>query len=376
MNNEVRLMLFGDICPTPDYEPLFRAGAEALLHDVLPLIRDADLAVCNLECPATAHNSPIVKTGPNLRAEPETLAMLKSAGFHAVSLANNHILDHGVKGVSDTLALCKKHDIAYFGGGENAQEAARPLFLEAKGLRIGFLSFAEHEFNLATEQSPGANLFDPYISLSAIRSAKENCDFLVVLYHGGIEHYIYPSPLLQKKCRAMIDAGADFVSCQHSHCIGTYEEYQNKTILYGQGNSVFGYREGDASWNEGWLVELSFSDKTEIRYHLLSARKDGIYLNRNDAERTARFEEESANLSKEGFIQSSWNTFCRKKAPWYLPMLLGWGRIGNKLNRLTKGRLLRLFKSRKALMISTNLLHCDAHMELSVTALEQTQKED
>lgn len=374
MNSEVRLLLFGDICPTADYEALFHSGKDALFHNVLPLIQKADIAVCNLECPATAEKDPIVKTGPNLKAHPDIIPLLKDAGFHAVSLANNHILDYGEKGVLDTLEHCKEHGLSYFGGGIHSQEAALPLIVEAKGLRIGFVSFAEHEFNVATESTPGASLFDPYVSLEAIRSTKEKCDYLIVQYHGGIEHYIYPSPLLQKKCRAMVDAGADLVSCQHSHCIGTQETYKGVTILYGQGNSVFGYREGNASWNEGWLLEVLFSDKVEVVYHLLSAQKDGIYYDPNSASRKAEFDAQSKQLLTEGFISSSWQSFCRKNAPWYLPMLSGWNRIGNKLNRLSKGRLFKLCGSKRSVMTTTNLLHCDAHLELTITALEEIQK--
>lgn len=60
-----------------------------------------------------------------------------------------------------------------------------------------------------------------------------------MLYHGGKEYYRYSSPNLQKTCRKMTEKGADLVLCQHSHCIGSYEEYNDSTILYGQGNFIF-----------------------------------------------------------------------------------------------------------------------------------------
>ena len=72
---------------------------------------------------------------------------------------------------------------------------------EVKGKRIGVISFAEEEFNLATENAPGANFFDVYESPEYVAECKKNCDFLIVLYHGGIEHYRYPSKILQKKCK-------------------------------------------------------------------------------------------------------------------------------------------------------------------------------
>ena len=40
---------------------------------------------------------------------------------------------------------------------------------------------------------------------------KKQCDYVIVLYHGGKEHYRYPSPYLQKVCRKIVDKGADIV---------------------------------------------------------------------------------------------------------------------------------------------------------------------
>src|SRR5690606_7368823 len=120
---------------------------------------------------------------------------------------------------------------------------------------------------------------DPYEDLDLIAELKRQVDCLVIIYHGGIEHYEYPSPSLQKKCRKFIDKGADFVTCQHSHCVGTLEEYANKKILYGQGNTLFGYRESDDSWNQGLLVKLRLS-KTDLELELIPihATKEGVKL--------------------------------------------------------------------------------------------------
>lgn len=51
---------------------------------------------------------------------------------------------------------------------------------------------AEHEFTIATENTPGANPFDPLESLDHIQELKSKCDFVLVLYHGEKAHYRYP----------------------------------------------------------------------------------------------------------------------------------------------------------------------------------------
>mgnify|MGYP002235661412 CR=1 FL=1 len=112
-----------------------------------------------------------------------------------------------------------------------------PYRISAGDIKIGFISFAEHEFTIASENTPGANPFNEEDAIRVIHSLKNECDYVVALYHGGIEHYRYPSPQLQHRCRRLVDSGADYVICQHSHCIGCYETYDNSTIVYGQGIS-------------------------------------------------------------------------------------------------------------------------------------------
>ena len=89
-----------------------------------------------------------------------------------------------------------------------------------KNVKIGIYCCAENEFSIATSQKAGANPFDSLQSFDDVYWLKKKVDFLVVLYHGGIEHYRYPSPNLQRVFRKFADVGADIVIGQHSHCIG------------------------------------------------------------------------------------------------------------------------------------------------------------
>ena len=356
----MKIIICGDICPTNDYRKLFDTP-EKLFGDVLNLINNCDYSICNLECPATDCNKKATKTGPNLKAEKYDVAMLAEVGFNAFSIGNNHILDYGPQGVIDTLSAANEKGINVFGGGINATEAKKPLIANINGKKIGFMAFAEHEFNIATDNAPGANLFDPYTSITAVQKARKECDFLIVLYHGGIEHYIYPSPLLQKKCHAISEAGANIVLCQHSHCIGTKEEYNGSTIVYGQGNCIFGYREGDDSWNEGLILELEIEDDVKINYHLIKATKNGISLN-DDNSRIDRFLDDSKKLTDNEFLKKEFSAFCKKRSLLDLPLFFAKNRIMIKLNRIFGGKIFKLSKNNA--MITHNLIRCDAWNEV------------
>lgn len=366
-------MIFGDICPDNNYRKLFDSNKNAAFSDEIANdISNAKLVVGNLECPATNNKKPIIKCGPSLRAETNDVIKLKDIGFHVLSLANNHILDYGEKGVEDTLQVCEDSGIKYVGAGKNLEEAARTLVCEIEDKKIGILSFAEAEFNLARPSVPGANHFDPYQSFETIEELKKECDYVIVLYHGGIEYYKYPSPLLQKKCRGMARAGADLVLCQHSHCIGTMEQYQGSTIVYGQGNSIFGYKDGNDSWNEGLLVEVDLAKEEKVQFKLLKATQTGVeYAHKEESDsRIQQMKKDSEKLDDAEWISEKWSEFVDTQKALDMPLLYGWNRVFNKLNRMTNNRLIDILYSKKKKMITMNLLRCEAHHEVVQTILE------
>lgn len=365
------MIFFGDICPDNEYRKIFDEGNCALSEDILFEIKKAKYVIGNLECPATEKTKPITKCGPNLKAKLEDLEILSSAGINILSLANNHILDYGQDAAIDTFEACRNNGISFFGAGKNCIEANKPLIIEIERKKVGLISFAEEEFNIGTTTTPGAALFDPYDSFERISVLKEEVDLVIVLYHGGIEHYIYPTPLLQKKCRKMIIAGADLVLCQHSHCIGTKETYLGKTILYGQGNAVFGYRQGNTKWNEGLLVEVGV-DPFTVNYKVINATPVGVVLlgEKETKTRVDLMLRQSQILDDCSEIEEKWREFVEnRKAPYY-SMLLGKNRVFNKLNQFFKNKLIDIIYRKKTQMVIMNILRCDSHREVLVTMLE------
>lgn len=373
-----RIAILGDICPRWGNASQFDTGRSVdVFHDVLTPMRAADYCVGNLECPATESERGVEKTSMNLRCAPGDLCVLADAGMHAVALANNHILDYGVSGLRDTLANLDAVGIADYGAG-SADLARKPHVVQFDGIRVSFLAFAEREFNCAVDYGEGANLWNDLDGIRSIRDAKYRCDYLVVQYHGGIEHHRYPSPNLQKRCRAMAEAGADLVLCQHSHIIGTREAWSGSEILYGQGNTVFGKSPGgDDSWDQGLLCDVALEKRgketvASVKYVPVVATTEGERLADDTMADRILFEleERSARIGDLGFVRNQWDAFCSKEAPTYLPMLFGWGVNAIRANRLLGGRLVSLLVGRKKQRNAMNLVRCDAHREIVQTILE------
>ncbi|MDA3832994.1 MAG: CapA family protein [Spirochaetales bacterium] len=381
MKHDCQILICGDLCVLPETAELFDSGnAAGLFKGLMEPFRQADLLIGNLECPLTDIGQGITKCGPVLKGKTACISALKAAGFDLLSLANNHIRDCGDEGVLSTLDSCHHAGISTVGAGAGTDSARKPVVVERGGWKIGVMAFAEHEFNAAAENRAGAHLFDPYESLDEIRTLRKECDYLILLYHGGIEHYVYPSPLLQKKCRKMVDVGADLVLCQHSHCVGTTESYSGGTILYGQGNTIFGYRENDPEWNEGLLVKITLTERLQrrdtIEYLPIASDRTGVDLMPADLAKIClqAFLRRSQHIVDKSFVECSWQDFCEAKQAHYLPLLLGLGRIVNFANRKVRNLIVNILYSKRQLRTTMNLVRCEAHHEVVETILKRASE--
>ncbi len=318
----MKTLLLGDVCPTVETAPHFAARDIPLLFgDVTALFENKDFTLVNLECAITEHDGAIEKFGPNLKAPRETAALLKSLGVTCCGLSNNHVFDFGRVGVADTLQALSEAGLDYTGFGDNYEDSRRNYTVEKNGERICVIAVCEHEYSYALEDRMGSRPFDEYDTMEDIRAAKATHDRVIVTYHGGKEHCRYPSPRLRRVCRAMARNGADVVLCQHSHCIGAYEQFEGCHILYGQGNFHFtraGMRE---CWNTSLAVEYDTVSHT-IAFTPIQAIDDHIRLAAGEDKATIMTEFAARNQSLlNGEWKAGWHSFCESMKEAYIKVL-------------------------------------------------------
>lgn len=257
----MNVIIAGDFCPQSRVARLIKNGEfPIVLGDVKSVIESADYAIVNLECPVCyGEEGPIDKCGPNLCCSEQSLEAIKWAGFDCVTLANNHFYDYGDVGVNNTLEKCNSIGIDLVGGGKNEREASATLFRQIGNKTIAIINCCEHEFSIASEMHGGSNPLNPVRQYYAIKDAKKKSDYVLVIVHGGHEHYQLPSTRMQETYRFFIDSGADAVVNHHQHCYSGHEIYNGKPIIYGLGN--FCFDEGPKSsdlWHDGYMVEITF----------------------------------------------------------------------------------------------------------------------
>lgn len=373
-----RIMIGADLVPTESNAELFKRGDARTLvgEELLEKLNSADYTIFNLEVPLTDEQHPIIKCGPNLIAPTATIAGLRSINPHFFGLANNHILDQGTEGLASTIKVLKDAGIDYSGVGKDLDEASKPFIKEIGGRRIGIYCCAEHEFSIATETEPGANPFDPLESLDHVESLKKETDYVIVLYHGGKEHYRYPSPYLQKVCKRLVDKGADLVVCQHTHCIGCEEKYKEATIVYGQGNFLFDDSDSEF-WQTSLLIELDENFKISYIPIVKSDNKVRIADEKRKQEILAGFYKRSEEIKKPGFINKSYATFAERMEKEYLHRFSGaFGRniFVRALNKFTSyGFMKKLYPVTSKVAIE-NALDCEAHRELAIEAMRRCRR--
>jgi len=371
---QIKVIIGGDVCPTERDQSLFKEGnALGIFNDLLEEFSAADLAVVNLEFPLIGEPSPIRKTGPVLAAPGDCVKGLVNSHIKCVGLANNHVLDHGAKGVENTLRVCSEAGILTFGAGRNRDEAGRIRVVKVGNFRIGLLAMAEQEWSIATEHTPGANPVDPIHLVRTMQRFRGAYDFLIVLLHSGLEHYPFPTPGQMEMSRFMIEQGARMVICQHSHCAGCYEAYQNGHIIYGQGNLLFDSPGRDQSWHEGFLVRLVINDDLSFEWqpipYVQSEAEAGARRMPHERERTFlnMLSERSLAIQEPGRVKAEWEKYCAERHHYFMSCMLGHNRLLRRLNR-DSGAVVRMYPEERFMML-TNILRCDVHRETALTVL-------
>ncbi len=372
----MKVLIAGDFAPRYRLAESVDSGnfQEIFPDGVREIIKSVDFSLVNLESPITGTSfRPIPKCGPNLRCSQKAVEAIKYAGFTGVTLANNHIMDYGADGMHKTVECCKAVGLDVVGVGDTLSEAASILYLENDGKKLAVINCCEHEFSIATDTEPGANPINPIRQFHQIREAKANADYVLVIVHGGHEHFQLPSPRMQEIYRFFIEAGADAVVNHHQHCYSGYEVYNGKPIFYGLGNFCFDDKAlRNSTWNQGYMVKLEFSDNlVDFSLHPYYQCNDTASVNLLPTERRCEFDVRLNELNEiirnEALLKEKVQEYYAKCSKWELAILEPYrSRVFNKLYDL--GFLPRFVKDSKLSLI-LNHIDCESHRDKLIDAL-------
>lgn len=242
--SEIGLSLVGDILLAENVgKKIDNFGINYPFERVKAVFSESDFTLGNLESSVAACGTAIKGKEYTFRADPKVLQGLKWSGINIVSVANNHVLDFGTDAFLETIKNLESSEINYIGGGENIDEAFKPVIVKKNDKKVAIFGASRvipYVWWYAGENKPGvAGAYNPERLISEIKNIREQVDYIVVYLHWGTERETSPNKKQITLARQLIDSGADVVAGSHPHVLQGFEFYKGKLIAYSLGNFVF-----------------------------------------------------------------------------------------------------------------------------------------
>ena len=224
----------------------------------LRLLHCSTLACINLETAVTTAPTPWPNKVFNYRMHPANLGpILHAGGIDYASLANNHTLDFGTEGLTETVQTLQSAKIACAGAGETADDARKPAVLHlpraSEPIEQGQQRHTVHIYSAADHPHvwtsvPGFNLFvytrntraqlrEMFVGAETTKPALK-----VFSVHWGPNYAWRPDARVTSLAHFLVDeCGVDIVHGHSSHHVQGVEVYRGKLIIYGCGDFVDDY---------------------------------------------------------------------------------------------------------------------------------------
>lgn len=199
-------------------------------EELVRALSEADVRIANLESPISSQ-----ETNDSLRFSANAELLEQFNWVDCFSLSNNHVNDFGTQGMTETLAALDAQGITQNGLYEDEY---KPYFIEKKGEKVAVITCADMMNYEFSEDCPYKTLRvnKPSEISDIIKLYKEQGYFVIIFAHVGMLFTRFPNPVIREFVHHMVDEGADSVVTAHSHCLGGYEVYKDKLIIYSLGD--------------------------------------------------------------------------------------------------------------------------------------------
>ncbi len=237
-------------------------------EEVGPLLARADITHINNEVPFDPNCPPPnpMQQGLKFCSDPRYIVLLETVGTDVVEVAGDHFNDRGPEAMRFTLEMYRERGWAYYGGGENLEDARRPARIEHNGNRIAFVGCNAKGGGYATAAPdyPGAWACDWDVMERQVRSLRAE-GYLPIVTFQHQEIYLFDPPEdFKADFRRMAEAGAVVVSGSQAHHPHGMEIYQGAFITYGLGNLFFDQRGVVRNGDKAFIVLHVFYENRHL----------------------------------------------------------------------------------------------------------------
>ncbi len=251
-------------------------GAE-VLGPIGRTLAAADVGMVNLESAITERGTEEPKQF-HFRAPAVALDSLRRSGVDVATMANNHAVDYGPVGLSDTLAAIGEHRLPVVGVGADAARAYAPWYTTVRGTRVAVIGASQiHDRTMAawtaSTAGPGIASATSDRLAASVRAARQQATIVVVYLHWGTEGRECPNAEQRAVAQRLADAGADAVVGTHAHLLLGGGWLGSTYVDYGLGNFLWWL--DNAYSNDTGVLTLTFRDRHAVRSVFTPAEIDG-----------------------------------------------------------------------------------------------------
>lgn len=227
----LQISFLGDIMLGRFVAEQFNSKTYSLVNeDVVNKLLTSDVRIANLESPIST-----IVSEDSLKFAANKDLLTQFNWVDCFSLSNNHINDFGSQGMDETIAALDDQGIVHNG---LYKDDYTPFLIEQKGERIAVITCADMMNYEFADDCPYKTLRvnRPDEIVKTITKYKQKDYYVILFAHVGMLFTRFPNPVIRDFLRQMIDHGADCIVTAHPHCLGGYEYYRDKLIVYSLGD--------------------------------------------------------------------------------------------------------------------------------------------
>lgn len=211
-----------------------------MISNIKPVISKYDLAFYNQES-ILGGTSLGLSTYPTFNSPQEVGDAFLDAGFNLVSLANNHTLDRGKKGIRSSLAYWKtKTNVMTAGSYESEIDRTTPRIMEKNGIKYTLLSYTTTTNGITQPKDEPylVNVYSPELVKTDVERVKGKVDVILVAMHWGEEYTHTPNSEQREIAKYLSSLGVNIVIGHHPHVIQPIEFIGDTMVIYSLGNFI------------------------------------------------------------------------------------------------------------------------------------------
>ena len=211
-----------------------------MLEHIKERVKDYDLAYYN-QATILVGTELGLSTYPLFNSPYEVGDAFIDAGFNLVSLATNHTIDKGEKGVLNSRNYWNQQaNVLAAGSYSSFEERDKVVIKEVNGIKYAFLSYTTYTNGLIvpTGKEYLVNVYDEDLIKEEITRYRDQVDLLMVAMHWGTEYMTYPTNEQKEISEYLASLGVDLIIGCHPHVIEPIEYIDDTLVIYSLGNFI------------------------------------------------------------------------------------------------------------------------------------------